>query len=66
MIRSAVTFAQLTAVSVIGAAANDGYERLSPSAVDAAMPVVAVVGLLFFIGYAVANIRPAPRGRRGR
>jgi hypothetical protein len=66
MIRDAIAFSQLTAMSIFGGMANDGYERLSPSAIDAAAPVVCVVGLVFFIGYAYANIRPVPRGRRDR
>lgn len=44
--------------------ATDAYDRLSPSALDAAAPAVAVLGFLALIGIAIANIRPAPRGRR--
>jgi hypothetical protein len=66
MIRDAIAFAQLTLLSIVGGMASEGYERLSSSAVYVLAQVVSVVGLIVFIGYAVANIRPVPRGRRHR
>jgi len=52
--------------SLLGGVAGEGHERLSPSAVYVLANVVAVGGLIAFIGFAVASIREAPRGRRGR
>lgn len=66
MLRSLLAALHLSALAAAGTFGADAYDRVSPSVIDRAAPVVAIGGLFAALVLGVMGARPQPRGRRER